>query len=192
MFKGIITIALILTATCAAAQDNLISIYFDESAETMCTDISGNQVGYIIATGVTYELIYAWEASFVIHDQGIAGFINHVRVPATLEGLQIGTAPNVIMAFSTPVSVEGPVVIGEFDFGFYGMGVACLELGANDANPSIPGEVAVQVGPTAQDIVAFALLNAGGTCAGIGADCEACVSVPNNETSFGGLKALYR
>jgi len=195
MKKLVVLLMATVIATGAMAQidpdDNMIGVYFDmDATQVEFVGSSGNFSGYVCATHPTYEAIYAWEAAIFVDNQGLAGFVNHVGVPEGVDGLQIGTAPNIIMAFAEPIPAAPVTVIGQFDFGYYGSGGACISLGANDANPSIPGQLAVQVGPTADDIVPFGDSANGGVCAIIGtADC---VVVPTQDVSFGSVKALYR
>jgi hypothetical protein len=83
-------------------------------------------------------------------------------------------------------------LLGEFDYGYYGGGFACLTLGANDSNPSIPGYPAVQTGPAATDIVPVGVANDGFSHAGIGVGCDQCIVSPNDSVTFGAIKAMYR
>ena len=196
MKKLVVLLMAAVFATGAMAQidpdDNMIGVYFDMDATQVCTDANGNLVGYVMATNVTYEYIYAWEAAMFVDNQGMAGFVNHVEVPAGIDGLQIGTAPNIIMAFAAPMPAASIVVIGEFAFGYYGSGISYMTLGANDANPSLPGQLAVQTGPTAGDIVPFGDSANGGVCAAIGVNPNDCEVVATEDVSFGAVKALYR
>lgn len=198
MYKVLITLAVLLVATAASAQidsePNMIGVYFDSEATVYCSGASGTQVGYVMLTNVTYDAVYAWEAAFLVELVDFNGYVNHVRVPSDLLGFQIGVAPNVIMSYAEPIPVASTViVVGEFDFGYFGTGTACIRLGANDANPSIPGHVAVQVGATAEYIVEFGRSLPDGDCAGLGPDdCSACNIVADGSMTFGGLKALYR
>jgi hypothetical protein len=181
-----------ILATGAMAQgDNTIGVFFDVDNMLYCTDTQGNSMGYVVLMNVTYTSVYAWEASMTVENMGLAGFVNHVGVPEGVDGLQIGTYPNIIMAFASPLAGGPAVVVGQFEFGYYGSGEAQLTLGANDANPSIPGQIAVQTGPSASDIVPFTDWADGLPCAYIGVNPDDCV-VAADEVSFGAVKALYR
>jgi hypothetical protein len=191
----IVLLSLLIAAAVAAdpidPDPNTVGVYFDTYAEEVCSDYVGNQAGFVIATHVTYEAIYAWQLAFHIDSQDLAGWVDYPDLPFGLAGQIVPDWPNVDFYYVEPLPGNSPVVVlAEFAYGYYGVGAAWITLGPHEGYGTwLPGQITFQVGPEPTDIVPFGDTGSGGPSAYIGYDCDI---VAAQEVSFGTVKALYR